>query len=305
MGIVAQAERVHLETLEAQRLQRMMHSASDVEETRLHDQVSLAMTSPNNHIKRKRMTDDDLDDEPADVEDGETQDSVGNSTEFNGSSNHGYNFFSGDDDPDDDEDDVESGEEETGEDIEDVETDDFEKDTNVEEEQVDVADVHDDTGKHRAGGIVSGNEEEEKQFVDDALQFSSTTEVRSESDMPYVFECPRDESQLHEWISCYCKSSEDVCTLLYRIHRCNSTRVIRSTGIQNFYEMLLKRFMYLGDKLVDYKSADGLDLRKQVNAPMRQESLRKRGMRDHDTLCVALEGFTKLLRICLIGYGPP
>lgn len=75
--------------------------------------------------------------------------------------------------------------------------------------------------------------------------------------MPYVFEVPTTLEALHEMISKYASTGKDASTIIERIQKANSVRLDhRNTEkMQNFYDVLLRRFVAVGDAIFD--SGDG------------------------------------------------
>ncbi len=75
--------------------------------------------------------------------------------------------------------------------------------------------------------------------------------------MPYVFEAVTTLEGLHELIAKYASTGKDASTIIKRIHASNSVRLDHRNGerMQNFYDVLLRRFMAVGDAIFD--SGDG------------------------------------------------
>ncbi len=75
--------------------------------------------------------------------------------------------------------------------------------------------------------------------------------------MPYVFEVPTTLEALHEMIARHASSGKDVTTMITRIYNANSVRLDhRNTEkMQNFYDVLLRRFIAVGDAI--FESGDG------------------------------------------------
>lgn len=78
-------------------------------------------------------------------------------------------------------------------------------------------------------------------------------------EIPYVFEVPTTLESLHELIAKYAATGKDASTILQRIYAANSVRLDRRNGekMQNFYDVLLRRFMAVGDAI--FTSGDGGD----------------------------------------------
>ena len=77
------------------------------------------------------------------------------------------------------------------------------------------------------------------------------------TEIPYVFEAVTTLDGLHELISKYATSGKDASTIIKRIHKSNSVRLDHRNGerMQNFYDVLLRRFVAVGDASFD--SGDG------------------------------------------------
>ena len=76
-------------------------------------------------------------------------------------------------------------------------------------------------------------------------------------EIPYVFEVPTTLDALHDMIITHAKTGEDASLIIKRIHRANSVRLDRRNKekMQNFYDVLLRRFVAVGDAI--YTSGDG------------------------------------------------
>ena len=77
------------------------------------------------------------------------------------------------------------------------------------------------------------------------------------TEIPYVFEAVTTLDGLHELISRYATTGKDATTIIKRIHKSNSVRLDHRNGerMQNFYDVLLRRFIAVGDASFD--SGDG------------------------------------------------
>ena len=77
--------------------------------------------------------------------------------------------------------------------------------------------------------------------------------------MPYVFEVPTTLEALHDTIGTYATTGADASLIIKRIYTGNSVRLDKRNKekMQNFYDVLLRRFVGVGDAL--YKSGDGGD----------------------------------------------
>jgi len=81
--------------------------------------------------------------------------------------------------------------------------------------------------------------------------------VAYRNEIPYVFEAPTTLEGLHELIAKYASTGEDASTIIHRIHKSNSVRLDHRNGekMQNFYDVLLRRFIAVGDAM--FASGDG------------------------------------------------
>lgn len=79
------------------------------------------------------------------------------------------------------------------------------------------------------------------------------------TDIPYVFEVPTTLEALHELIAKYATTGEEASTIIERIHKANSVRLDRRNveKMQNFYDVLLRRFVAVGDAI--FASGNGGD----------------------------------------------
>jgi nucleolar protein 14 len=82
----------------------------------------------------------------------------------------------------------------------------------------------------------------------------------SRNEMPYVFDAPTTLDVLEDLIVKYASTGSDASTIIERIHASNSVRLDHRNGqkMQNFYDVLLRRFMELGDNV--YVSGRGGDI---------------------------------------------
>ena len=76
-------------------------------------------------------------------------------------------------------------------------------------------------------------------------------------EIPFVFEVPTTLEALHDMIGNYAATGEDASLIIQRIHKANSVRLNRNNveKIQNFYDVLLRRFVAVGDAI--HTSGDG------------------------------------------------
>mmetsp|Transcript_133907 Transcript_133907/g.199125 ORF Transcript_133907/g.199125 Transcript_133907/m.199125 type:complete len:991 (+) Transcript_133907:69-3041(+) len=80
---------------------------------------------------------------------------------------------------------------------------------------------------------------------------------KARNEIPFVFEVPTTLEALHEMIARYATTGRDASTIIQRIHKANSVRLDRrnSEKMQNFYDVLLRRFIAVGDAI--FESGDG------------------------------------------------
>ena len=72
-----------------------------------------------------------------------------------------------------------------------------------------------------------------------------------------MFEAPTTLEGLHELIAKYASTGRDASTIIQRIRTSNSVRLDHRNGekMQNFYDVLLRRFIAVGDAI--FESGDG------------------------------------------------
>ena len=72
-----------------------------------------------------------------------------------------------------------------------------------------------------------------------------------------MFEAPTTLEGLHELIAKYASNGRDASMIIQRIHKANSVRLNHRNGekMQNFYDVLLRRFVAVGDAI--FESGDG------------------------------------------------
>lgn len=78
-------------------------------------------------------------------------------------------------------------------------------------------------------------------------------------EIPFIFEVPTTLEALHDMIGSYAATGADASLIIERIHTSNSVRLDRRNKekMQNFYDVLLRRFMGVGDAL--FRSGEGGD----------------------------------------------
>jgi len=76
---------------------------------------------------------------------------------------------------------------------------------------------------------------------------------KARSELPYVFEAVTTLEGLHELIGKYASTGKDASTIIERIYASNSVRLDHRNGerMQNFYDVLLRRFIMIGDAIFD------------------------------------------------------
>jgi nucleolar protein 14 len=76
-------------------------------------------------------------------------------------------------------------------------------------------------------------------------------------EIPYVFEVPTTLDALHDMIGNYASTGREVSLIIDRIHASNSVRLNKKNieKMQNFYDVLLRRFIAVGDAI--YSSGNG------------------------------------------------
>ncbi|VEU40901.1 unnamed protein product [Pseudo-nitzschia multistriata] len=76
---------------------------------------------------------------------------------------------------------------------------------------------------------------------------------KARSEIPYVFEAVTTLEGLHDLIGRYASTGKDASTIIKRIHASNSVRLDHRNGekMQNFYDVLLRRFVAVGDAIFD------------------------------------------------------
>ena len=80
---------------------------------------------------------------------------------------------------------------------------------------------------------------------------------RNRKEIPYVFEIPTTLEALHTIIGTYALTGKDASLIVERIHTSNSIRLDKRNleKMQNFYDVLIRRFMAVGDAI--HLSGDG------------------------------------------------
>ncbi len=87
--------------------------------------------------------------------------------------------------------------------------------------------------------------------------------------MPFVFEVPTTLDALHDMIAMHASTGADASLIIQRIHATNSVRLNHKNKekMQNFYDVLLRRFVAVGDAVFSSGSG-GPDLERyeQLNS---------------------------------------
>ncbi|KAI2491831.1 Nop14-like family [Fragilaria crotonensis] len=91
---------------------------------------------------------------------------------------------------------------------------------------------------------------------------------KARGEIPFVFEVPTTLDALHDMIGNYASTGPEVSLIINRIHASNSVRLNKKNTekMQNFYDVLLRRFVAVGDAI--YASGSGAELERyeQLNA---------------------------------------
>ena len=93
--------------------------------------------------------------------------------------------------------------------------------------------------------------------------------MRAKDTIPFVFEVPTTLDALHDMIATHASTGADVSLIIQRIHKSNSVRLNHKNKerMQNFYDVLLRRFIAVGDEI--FNSGNGgsdLERYEQLNA---------------------------------------
>mmetsp|Transcript_24863 Transcript_24863/g.36768 ORF Transcript_24863/g.36768 Transcript_24863/m.36768 type:complete len:1065 (+) Transcript_24863:87-3281(+) len=124
-------------------------------------------------------------------------------------------------------------------------------------------------------------EEEMKQKLAEISSKRRKAKQKARTEIPYIFEVPKTLDSLHDMIGTYATTGPDASLIIQRIHAANSVKLDhRNTEkMQNFYDVLLKRFIGVGDALCkggnggeDLGRYDQLDSLVQVLYSMTQDS---------------------------------
>jgi len=96
-----------------------------------------------------------------------------------------------------------------------------------------------------------------KQKIQKLQEKRQKAKDRARVEIPYVLEVPTTLEALHDMIGTYAATGEDASLIIERIHKANSVRLDKRNKekMQNFYDVLLRRFVGVGDAL--YKAGDG------------------------------------------------
>lgn len=80
---------------------------------------------------------------------------------------------------------------------------------------------------------------------------------KARKEIPFVFEVPTTLEALHSMIAKYATTGNDASLVIQRIHASNSVKLDRRNAekMQNFYDVLLRRFVAVGDAI--HASGDG------------------------------------------------
>lgn len=87
------------------------------------------------------------------------------------------------------------------------------------------------------------------------------------SEIPFVFEVPTTLEALHDVLGNFAENGADISLIIQRIHKGNSVRLDKrnTDKMQNFYDVLLRRFILLGDAICEAGNGEDLDRYEQLN----------------------------------------
>ncbi|GAX18342.1 nucleolar protein 14 [Fistulifera solaris] len=100
--------------------------------------------------------------------------------------------------------------------------------------------------------------EDEATAKDSDIKFKrQLAKEKARSQIPFVFEVPTTLEALHDIIATHATTGKEASLIMSRIHKANSVRLDRrnSEKMQNFYDVLIRRFIAVGDAI--HKSGDG------------------------------------------------
>lgn len=102
-------------------------------------------------------------------------------------------------------------------------------------------------------------EKEKNALIKEAQLKRRKAKEKARAEIPFVFEVPTTLEALHDIIGQYASTGKDASIIIERIHKANSVRLNHknSEKMQNFYDVLLRRFVGVGDAL--FKSGNGGD----------------------------------------------
>jgi len=102
-------------------------------------------------------------------------------------------------------------------------------------------------------------EKEKRAEKDNAIKKLKRQKAKEKArkEMPFVFEVPTTLEALHDMIGTYASTGADASLIIERIHKANSVRLDKRNKekMQNFYDVLLRRFIAVGDAI--NSSGDG------------------------------------------------
>jgi nucleolar protein 14 len=80
------------------------------------------------------------------------------------------------------------------------------------------------------------------------------------AEIPYVFEVPTTMEALNDMIGTYATTGAEASLIIERIHKSNSVRLNKNNNekMQNFTDVLLRRFMAIGDALYENGNGDNV-----------------------------------------------
>jgi len=160
-----------------------------------------------------------------------------------------------------------NGDEEEGNVTYDVQYEDGDFEEGVKMENVKGANTKPSGGKAVDTATTSARSSSQKKETNDEVEVDEGALLKkkrqkareiAQSSMPFIFTTPPTTlDALHDLIIEHCNVGSDVITLLNRIHSSNSVRLDRRnvTPMQNFLDVLIRRFVKVGDAI--FESGDG------------------------------------------------
>jgi len=102
-----------------------------------------------------------------------------------------------------------------------------------------------------------------------AKKIKQKARMKAKATIPFVFEVPTTLDALHDLIAAHASTGADASLIIQRIHATNSVRLNHKNKekMQNFYDVLLRRFVAVGDAI--FRSGNGgpdLERYEQLNS---------------------------------------